>query len=141
MVIYCGNLGSIHSRHHDSETLVITLLSKRSQNLIASFDFDSDSRWPTLESHIHSCPCNESRIHSFRGGGSGEAVEAAASPDFRGWLTNFLGKKCENRGIFIAASPEILLFLHPCIHSIAISKYLIPNAYESWAEPDQNLLL
>ena len=36
----------------------------------------------------------------IRGGGTGEAGEAAASPDFRGWLTNFLGKKCENRGIF-----------------------------------------
>ena len=35
-----------------------------------------------------------------RGGGTGEAGEASASPDFRGWLTNFLGKKCENRGIF-----------------------------------------
>ena len=52
-------------------------------------------------------------IYSHRGGGTGEAGEATASPDFRGWLTNFLGKKCENLVFSIAASPEILLFLRP----------------------------
>ena len=48
-----------------------------------------------------------------RGVGTGEAGEAAASPEIRGWQTNFLGEKGKKLAIFEVASPEIILFLRP----------------------------
>ena len=53
-------------------------------------------------------------VVKFRGVGTGEAGEAAASPEIKGWQTNFLGKSAKKLAIFEVASPEIILFLHPC---------------------------
>ena len=49
----------------------------------------------------------------FRGVGTGEAGEAAASPEIKGLQTNFLGKSAKKLAIFEFASPEIILLLRP----------------------------
>ena len=53
-----------------------------------------------------------------RGVGTGETGEARASPEIRGCLksNSQIGKKRNMSGIlFFSASPEIILFLRPCI--------------------------
>ena len=57
-------------------------------------------------------------IEMNRGVGTGEAGEAAASPEIKGWQTNFLGKSAKKLAIFEVASPEIILFLRPWEYDI-----------------------
>ena len=56
-----------------------------------------------------------------RGVGTGETGEARASPEIRGCLksNSQIGKKKNTSGIllFLGASPEITLFLRPCLYS------------------------
>ena len=54
-----------------------------------------------------------------RGVGTGETGEAHASPEIRGCLkSNRQEKKYVWYSIFFSASPEIILFLRPCIDRI-----------------------
>ena len=58
-----------------------------------------------------------------RGVGTGEA---AASPEIKGSQTNFLGKSAKKLAIFEVASPEIILFLRPCLSVLKFSNFVFP---------------
>ena len=71
--------------------------------------------WQMLLMQKKSIGVKPYRYKIIRGVGTGEAGEAAASPEIRGWQTNFLGEKGKKLAIFEVASPEIILFLRPCL--------------------------
>ena len=67
LVIYCRNLDSIHIRHHNSETLPITLLSKiRQANSTPQFRCKFESRWLTFISGVVQVKIPEVRHYLLR---------------------------------------------------------------------------
>ena len=90
-------------------------------------NFDFPSKWNSMTKDSLSYITLGPKLPLYRGVGTGEAGEAPASPEIRGWQTNFWGKSAKKLAIFEVASPEIILFLRPCLYD----NWFINSGHES----------